>query len=278
MDKKRILVTGADGFIGGNIVKAINAVPHWWEQVNSPEQKPEILLHQAANNDTLDMDRDSMFRTNVEESKTLFNKCLEGGCRQFVFASSTAVYGDQPPPHSEATPVKPLNPYAESKAVFEFWATEWAKEKGVNLVSLRYCNVYGPGEEHKGRRASMIYQLFKQMMVGKRPRLFKNGEQKRDWIWVTDVVHANLQASRFQGVEIVNCGLGNPVTFNFLIAEINRVMGTSLEPEYIDNPAKSCYQNHTECDMSKANSVLDFRPAIGVPNGISCYWDYLKKF
>ena len=154
---------------------------------------------------------------------------------------------------------------------------EWAKQNKVNCVSLRYCNVYGPGEEHKGRRASMIYQLFLQMMAGQRPKIFRDGEQKRDWIWVTDVVHANLLASRFQGVDVFNCGTGNPVTFNSLVAEINSVMGTNLEPDYIDNPFPETYQAHTECSMTKADKVLDFRPCTRTAFGIKCYYDYLKN-
>jgi ADP-L-glycero-D-manno-heptose 6-epimerase len=241
------------------------------------ENRIDVLFHIGANNDTLDMDRESMFRSNVEEPKLLFQQCLDQGCKQFVYASSTAVYGDLPAPHKEDMALKPLNPYAESKAVFEEWATDWAKRNNVNCVGLRYCNVYGPGEEHKGRRASMIYQLFLQMMAGNRPRLFTGGEQKRDWIWVADVVDANLRAMAFQGVDVFNCGTGSPCTFNDLVRAVNQVMKTSLEPEYIDNPAAAAYQSHTECDMDKIKQAMNFRPLVGTIDGIRLYYEYLRK-
>src|SRR5690606_29576131 len=103
------------------------------------------------------------------------------------------------------------------------------------IVGLRYFNVYGPREEHKERAASMILHLSRQMREGKRPRLFRHGEQKRDFIYVKDVVEANIRA--WEGPSgVYNVGTGVGSTFNELVACLNRSLGTDLEPEYFDMP------------------------------------------
>ena len=117
-------------------------------------------------------------------------------CCEFVYASSSAVYGSQPAPYKEGvTPEIPLNPYGESKAEFDKrmmqFGKSWHKTK---VVGLRYTNVYGPGEEHKGKRASMIHQMVKTMMKGDKPELFWDGTQQRDWVYIKDVVRANMHA------------------------------------------------------------------------------------
>jgi len=243
-----------------------------WPQIS----KIDVLYHLAANNDTLDQDQLEMWKANVYGPINLFHRCLRSGCKRFVYASSTAVYGNSPVPYREAeTLLEPLNAYGKSKAKFEEFATEFALENDVNVVGLRFCNVFGPGEQHKGHRASMIYQIIKQMLNGKRPKLFEYGDQKRDWIYVKDIARGIILASEYEGSGIFNCGSGNVTSFNDLVCFINESLGTAFQPEYIENPYKDVYQTFTQCDMTNARNELGFILEYNTREGIN---DYLSNW
>ncbi len=298
----KCLVTGGTGFIGYNLVARLLEQGHKVIVTGSiKEQKIpnlkvryldkdirnlnlisnlDILYHQAAITDSTLLDREKMFDVNVEWSKKLFDIVLERGCRHIVYASSTAVYGNMPPPYIEdTTPLAPLNPYAESKKLLEEFATAFAKENpGVVVVGLRYCNVYGPRENHKKKAASMVYQLAQQMLA-RDPRIFRDGNQKRDYIYIEDVIRANILASEATQSTILNCGIGQATTFNDLIDILNNVLGINRKPEYIENPYEGKYQNHTQCDMTKARQELEFIPEFDIEAGIKEYYKsgYLTK-
>lgn len=298
----KCLVTGGTGFIGCNLAIKLLEEGHQVIVIGSPKEQKipnlkakylpknlgdlkllselDVLFHQGAITDTTLLDRNKMFDTNVEWSKKLFNVVLERGCRHIVYASSTAVYGNMPAPYIEdITPLNPLNPYAESKKLLEEFAQEFAAQNpAVVLVGLRYCNVYGQRENHKKKSASMIYQLAQQMVNGN-PKIFRGGEQKRDYIYIDDIVRANLLASQSQKSTILNCGCGKATTFNNLIEILNSVMDINRKPEYIENPYEGKYQNHTQCDMTKARQELEFIPEFDIEAGIKEYYKsgYLTK-
>jgi len=210
----------------------------------------------------------------------LFRHVAGQGCRKIVFASTTAVYGRNPAPYKEDGPFDLNTPYAESKKLLEEAAADLQAEfPDLVTVGLRYCNVYGPRENHKGSRATMIHQFAKQMRDAN-PRLFKYGEQKRDYIYVRDVVSANLCAASASESCIVNCGSGRAVTFNRLVEILNEVTGLNRDPEYIDNPFKGNYQNDTTCDMSLAEKAIGFIPSFSIEEGIKDYYDsgWLQRF
>jgi ADP-L-glycero-D-manno-heptose 6-epimerase len=138
------------------------------------------------------------------------------------------------------------------------------------VVGLRYFNVYGPREAHKGAAASMIYQLYGQMKAGRRPRVFRGGEQKRDFVHVNDVVVCTVQALTAPRSGVYNCGSGQAFSFNEIIAELNQNLRTTLEPEYFDNPF-SFYQPHTEADLTLSRKELNYSPQFPPARGIADY-------
>ncbi len=292
----RILVTGGTGFIGSNIALSLLKEGHDVVVTGSMHERalPELagkilytgilgidwdrvghidaVFHQGALSDTRIYDRSEMLRSNFETSKAVFAYAAEHGCTHITYASSTAVYGVLPPPYKESGPVAPINVYGESKALLDEYAMTFAKEHpALRVVGLRYCNVYGPGEAYKGKTSTMIYQFAQQMLRGN-PRLFAHGEQKRDYIYVKDVVQANMRALEAKENGIFNCGSGTATTFNDIVNILNSTLGLSRTPEYIENPySTSEYQSYTECDISEIKDKLGFTPAFDITSGIQDY-------
>jgi ADP-L-glycero-D-manno-heptose 6-epimerase len=277
----KILVTGASGFIGSNLCKRLsddkhNVIALGAEGENNPIcnqfiKKPlnkidwsafdniDVVFHEAANNDTLDTNEEAMMQANYYSPVRMFHELELYGCKRFIYASSTAIFGNAPAPYREdVTPIQPLNAYGRSKAKFDEFAMHFAFMTKSIVVGLRYCNVFGPGEGHKGKRASMISQLLLQMKANKQPRIFKNGEQRRDWIYVKDVVETNIHAMLTSRSGVFNCGSGKDYSFNEVVQIINKVLGKELAPEYIENPHPETYQNHTCCDISKLGFVPQY--------------------
>lgn len=292
----RILVTGGTGFIGSNVAMALADLGHEIIITGSMYERKlpqftgkifytgilgidwnaigriDALFHQGAISDTRVLDRTEMMRANLDTSKALFEYAAQNGASKIVYASSTAVYGTLPAPYRETMSVAPLNAYGESKALLDEYARQFAQEHSeIRIVGLRYCNVYGPGEAYKGTTSTMIYQFAQQMQKGN-PRLFKDGEQKRDYIYVKDVVRANVLGLEDGESTIVNCGGGGATSFNDLVAILNETFGLSRVPEYIDNPYSDSYQSYTECDMSLAKEKLGFVPEYDIRKGIADYY------
>lgn len=296
---KTVLVTGATGFIGSNLCNRLYEDHFVIALGTSCENQPkchkffslnltgtpwdllpdiDICFHQAANNDTTDLDRTRMLFANFTSPSQFFVElAATKNCKQFVYASSSSVYGNQPVPYVEdKTPLDPLNPYAESKKIFEEYASAFALEFDVNVVGLRYTNVYGPGEGHKGKRASMIHQLLQKMLRGERPKIFKNGEQQRDWVYIKDVVEANLCAAQHSGSGVFNVGAGETMSFNDIVKTLNYELYTKLDPEYVDCPFPEKYQSHTLADLTKIKSI-GYSPKYSIRTGIKKFVEETKK-
>jgi ADP-L-glycero-D-manno-heptose 6-epimerase len=251
------------GFPGDVVAADFGDTAYWAPRVG----KIDVVFHQAAISDTTVMDQRLMMKVNVESFRDLLAWAAKAKVKKVVYASSAATYGDAPVPQREDAEVRPMNVYGFSKCVME---TVAANAKGVKAVGLRYFNVFGPRETHKNKSASMIWQLALQMKAGRRPRVFEHGQQYRDFIYVKDVVDANIRAFEKAAPGVYNVCTGRKTDFNGVIASLNATLGTNLPPEYFKNPY-SFYQNETLGDPAKAQKAFGFRAQWTVERAIPDY-------
>ena len=281
--KKKYLVTGGAGFIGSNIAKTLEAEGHEVAVLDDFSKNGHfknligfkgdvITCDEAAITDTTVMDQKVMMEQNVEAFKNLLEFAAENDIKKVVYASSAATYGNGPVPNVETQPTHPENVYGFSKVIMDNVARQFAEDNNdMKIIGLRYFNVYGPGEYHKGKMASMVYQLYNQMKAGQRPRVFKHGEQQRDFVYVKDIVKINMCALK-NGKEtgVFNAATGVPRDYNDIIACLNKELGTNLEPEYIDNPYPF-FQLKTQADITKSKEKLGYEPDYTLEKGIADY-------
>jgi len=234
----------------------------------------QVIFHLASITDTTVADPRQMIFNNVEGFRRTAEFARLSGT-PLVFASSAAIYGVCRSGHMpEDQPARPANVYGFSKVLLENLARRYAAtSRNFRIVGLRYFNVYGPGEAHKGAASSMIYQLAGQIRAGKRPRIFKYGEQKRDFVYIKDVVEATVMAAEATRSGVYNVGSGRATSFNEVVALLNKALGTDQEPDYFDNPY-SFYQPHTEADAALARAELGYDPRYPIDRGIA---EYVKE-
>ncbi len=321
-----VVVTGAAGFIGSRLVQGLNrrgmanviAVDNlahadkfrnlaaceiadyadhaqFIDGLARYEGAVAAVFHQGACSDTMETDGRYMLENNYTFSKRLLEWCQQEEV-PFIYASSASVYGAGPEFREERRCEKPLNVYGYSKFLFDQHVRRLLEEKTSQVAGLRYFNVYGPNEQHKGRMASVAYHAYQQLLAGGRVKLFVgsggygNGEQKRDFVYVDDVVELNLWLLEHEQVSgVFNCGTGRAQSFNELaVAVINAVQGTRLSLkevlqknllEYIPFPAGLAdkYQSYTQADLARlraAGYAREFRP---VEAGVAAYVEHLQK-
>jgi ADP-L-glycero-D-manno-heptose 6-epimerase len=233
-------------------------------------RKVDLLFHLASITDTTDHNQFRQVHDNVESWRRLLTY-FEGRKTRLVYASSAATYGIAAGVNKVDQAPKPANIYAFSKVQLDNLARRWARENPTQVVvGLRYFNVYGPREAHKDAASSMILQLAQQMRRGQAPRIFKHGEQIRDFVYVKDIVNCTILAARARTSGIYNAGSGVPRSFNDIIANLNRVFNTQWQPEYIDNPHVH-YQPHTEADLTETTRALRYTPKFTLEKGIDDY-------
>jgi ADP-L-glycero-D-manno-heptose 6-epimerase len=299
-----LLVTGGAGFIGSNLTLALQekfprsrltviddfrsgnfknlegylgdfvaqdlAKLNWREQFG--EEKFDAIFHLASITDTTLHDQFVQVHDNVESFRGLLRFAQQTKTR-VIYASSASTYGAASEASVESNGAAPANVYAFSKVIMDNLARRAAEEhRDWIIIGLRYFNVYGPREAHKGVPASMIFHLSKQMKSGERPRIFKHGEQRRDFVYVKDVVEGSIRALEAPRSGIYNLGYGQARSFNELIAILNRSLGTNFEADYIENP-HAHYQNFTQADLSSARNALGYEPQYSLERGVA---DYIK--
>ena len=320
------VVTGAAGFIGSKLVEGLNrrgireiiAVDNlahadkfqnlagceiadyvdqaeFIAQLDRYEGAVEALFHQGACSDTMETDGRYMLDNNYAYSRRLLEWCQEEEA-PLIYASSASVYGAGPEFREERRFEKPLNVYGYSKFLFDQYVRRMLESRNSQVAGLRYFNVYGPNEQHKGRMASVAYHAYHQLLGAGKVKLFVgsegygNGEQRRDFVYVEDVVDVNLWLLERGDVSgVFNCGTGRAQSFNELAgAVINSVQGTRRSAkelaekgliEYIAFPPALVgkYQSYTQADLARlrgAGYAREFRP---VEQGVAAYVAHLQK-
>lgn len=240
------------------------------------DEKFAAIFHLASITDTTLHDQFIQVHDNVESFRRLLNFARPTKTR-IIYASSAATYGPATEASVESNGAAPANVYAFSKAIMDNVARRAATESpDWIIVGLRYFNVYGPREAHKGVPSSMIYHLAQQIKAGKRPRIFKHGEQKRDFVYVKDVVEGTIRALDAQTSGIYNLGTGQARSFNELIEVLNKCLATNFEAEYFDNP-HAHYQNFTQADLTSARKALKYEPRFSLEEGVRDYMQWLYR-
>jgi len=259
----------------GDFVAENLATFDWQEKFGDPAAAGfDAIFHLASITDTTVHDQFVQVHDNVESFRRLLNFARPTKTR-IIYASSAATYGSATEASAESNGAAPANVYAFSKVIMDNIARQAAAESpDWIMVGLRYFNVYGPREAHKGVPASMIYHLAQQIKAGKRPRIFKHGEQKRDFVYVRDVVEGTLCALDAKTSGIYNIGAGEARSFNELIEVLNKCLSTNFEPEYFDNP-HAHYQNFTQADLTRARKALKYEPRFSLEEGVRDYMQWL---
>ena len=312
-----IIVTGGAGFIGSNIVAGLNEAGHddiivvddlsdGTKFVNIADlqvadyidkddfltcieagekiRRPTAIFHQGACSDTTEWDGRIMLGNNYDYSKRLLNYSLEHKI-PFLYASSASVYGDGTVFHEDPVNEKPLNLYAYSKFLFDQYVRRWLPDAASQIVGLRYFNVYGPREQHKGKMASVAYHFDEQFRESGTVRLFEgcgkygDGEQRRDFVYVADVTAVNLWFHDNPQISgIFNLGTGKSQTFNDVANAVIKFHKRG-KIEYIPFPVEleGRYQSFTQADISALRSAGYEKSFRDVAEGVSDYLDWLHR-
>ena len=318
-----IIVTGAAGFISSCLVGALNRAGHRdiiavddfsredksknlfgkkilerverdaffsWAEKNAAAIK--FIFHLGARTDTTEFDKTIFDKLNVKYSQDMWNFCAKHQV-PLVYASSAATYGlgefGYDDNHAIVNKLKPLNPYGESKNEFDKWVLKRVESPEIAAppfwAGLKFFNVYGPNEYHKGRMASVIMHAFNQISTSGEMKLFashhpdyENGGQLRDFVYVKDVVNVCLyMMERKPAPGLYNLGTGKARTFKDLATATFNAMGKPVNISYIDTPAdiRDKYQYFTEANMTKLVSSGYTKPFHSLEDGVA---DYVKNY
>ncbi len=312
-----IVVTGASGFIGSCTVKHLNdrgmanlvlvddikKTEKWKNLLNKKcidfisrgdlfqwlegrEKNVQAFIHLGACSDTMENDGNYLMENNFRYSVRLAEYAMKHGQR-FIYASSAATYGDGAlgftDDHASLEELRPLNLYGFSKYYFDLWA----KQQGIldKIVGLKYFNVFGPNENHKGRMASMVYKMLPivqnegriRLFKSSRPQLFADGDQCRDFIYVKDAVRMTCDFLENDITGIFNIGSGETTTWNALAKAVFKALDKPPQIEYIDMPSDLVkqYQNYTCADMVKYKKHTKALCKYTIEEGVA---DYVKNY
>lgn len=296
------LVTGGMGFIGSHIVdrlvrdgrrvrvldnapeKRIAAAPIFLQDaelmsgdirdravVARAMAGVETVYHQAALASVPQSvaDPGEYYDVNVTGTLNLMLAARDAGVKRFVFASSSAVYGDSPAmPKVETMIPEPISPYASSKLAGEALCQVFTKSYGLAAVALRYFNVFGPRQDPNSAYAAVIPRFLAALAAGEQPVIFGDGEQSRDFIFVEDVVNANLLAASAPAApgRVVNIASGSAITLNAMLDVIAGTLGVATRARY--EPARAGDVRHSLADIAQARALLGFAPSVAFADGL----------
>jgi nucleoside-diphosphate-sugar epimerase len=309
----RILVTGGAGFIGSNLTEALLKQGHWvWvldnfstgkrENLVFDKEYPsleiidgdirdlaicrkvmkdiEVVFHQAALPSVQRSVEDPLISNsvNVEGTLNILLSSRDTGVKRLIYASSSSIYGDTPTlPKQEEMPPNPLSPYALQKYIGEHYCRLFFQLYGLETVSLRYFNVFGPKQDPNSIYSAVIPRFIDALLEGHPPIIFGDGEQSRDFTYIDNVIQANLLAmhvDRLNG-EPINIACGKRTSLNQLLATLYDIFGTKVSPIY-QEPRKGDVR-HSLADIRKGKQILNYEPNVGIEAGLKKTVEYFKE-
>ncbi|MDW8044794.1 MAG: SDR family oxidoreductase [Nitrososphaerota archaeon] len=204
---------------------------------------------------------------NVNGTLALLQACIANKVRRFIYSSSAAVYGNIPPPLREDSPTNPISPYGVTKLAAERYIQLYHESYGLETISLRYFNVYGP-RQRVGHYSGVIMRFIQRLKDNKRPIIYGDGEQTRDFIYIDDVIDANMIALNTKAVgHVFNIATGIPTSINELAKQIGEILGKSdIKPMYFKPKVGDI--KHSYGDVSKAQHILNFQAKIKLSQGL----------
>jgi len=310
---EKYLVTGGAGFIGSNICRRLVAercsvrvvdnlltgkrsnlapimdkIDFIEADMGEPEvarramRDIDVVLHEGALPSvprSVD-DPAGTHRHCVDATFTLLMAARDAAVKRFVYAASSSAYGDTPTlPKVETMTPAPLSPYAVGKLVGEYYCSVFSSVFGLETISLRYFNVFGPHQDPASQYAAAIPAFVTAILQDRRPTVYGDGEQSRDFTYIDNVVEANLLAARARKThgEVVNVACGEAVTVNAIIEAINDLLGKHIRPIY--EPSRPGDVKHSLADITAARNLIGFNPIVlfreGLEKSIDWYRDNL---
>lgn len=313
----RILVTGGAGFIGSNLVEELltrsdvelvrvldNLCTGSMKNIEDFQSNPkfeflegdirnyetcllamdgmELVSHQAALGSVPRSLKDPLTSNEVNITGTLniFTAAKEKDIKRVVYAASSSTYGDHPGlPKVEEKIGRPLSPYAVTKYVNELYAQVYADAYGLELIGLRYFNVFGPRQNPAGPYAAVIPLFINAVLNNEPPTINGDGEHSRDFTYVANAVQANVQALFTKNAEAINqvynIAVGEQTTLNQLLETIKEIAGSDLAPLY--GPERKGDVRHSLADVSKAKDLLGYQPTVSIKEGLRIAFEWYRR-
>ena len=307
---EKFLVTGGAGFIGSNICKKLisqgcsvrvidNLLTGKKSNLASIIDKIEfieadmgdeivagdamkdidVVIHQGAL-PSVPKSIDDPLATHkhcVDATLTLLLAARDSGIKRFVYAASSSAYGDTPTlPKVENMPTNPLSPYAVAKLVGEYYCSVFYKAFGLETISLRYFNVFGPFQDPASQYAAAIPAFVTAILKDSSPTIYGDGEQSRDFTYIDNVVQANLLAAKAEKTagEVINIACGEVVTVNEIIDMINEAVGKNVKPIYTDSRVGDV--KHSHADITLAKEGIGYEPVVKFKDGLQLAIDWYR--